>query len=73
MPRAKNPLIKVAGELQEYTLAEIKETARCKVDPVYFIQNYCRIQHPIRGAINFDLYDYQKDMIRAYHKKKSVV
>ena len=45
----------------------------CKTDPVYFIENYCRIQHPIRGAISFDLYDYQKDMIRAYHEKKSVV
>ena len=39
----------------------------------FFLKKYCLIQHPVRGAINFDLYDFQKDMIRAYHKKKSVV
>ena len=73
MPRAKNPLIKVAGDSEPYTVEQIRIFARCKTDPVYFIENYCRIQHPIRGAISFDLYDYQKDMIRAYHEKKSVV
>ena len=73
MPRAKNPLIKIAGEEHAYTAEEIQEFARCKVDPVYFIQNYCRIQHPVKGAISFDLYDYQIDMIRAYHQKKNVV
>ena len=73
MPRAKNPLIKVAGDTHEYTLEQVQEFARCKNDPVYFIQNYCRIQHPIRGAISFELYDYQIDMLRAYQHKKSVV
>ncbi len=73
MPRSKNPLIKVAGEEDALTLDQVREKARCAMDPVYFVQNYCQIQHPVRGAIRFDLYDYQVDMIRAYHEKKNVV
>ncbi len=71
--RAKNPLIRQANEQFEYNLEQVEEIRRCMVDPVYFVQNYCRIQHPVKGAINFDLYDYQVDMINAYHEKKSVV
>ena len=73
MPRAKNPFIKTAGEENEYTLEQFEELEKCSKDPVHFIQTYCRIQHPVRGAINFDLYDYQVEMIEAYLHKKSVV
>ena len=73
MARAKNPLIKKAHTPVEYTLDQVKELEKCADDPVYFIQNYCRIQHPVRGAIDFDLYDYQIDMIERYHSNRSVV
>lgn len=73
MARAKNPLIKKANTPVEITLEQVKELERCASDPVYFIQNYCRIQHPVRGAIPFELYDYQIEMLEAYHERKSVV
>lgn len=73
MARAKNPLIKKANAPTEYTLEQVQEFEKCAADPVYFIQNFCRIQHPVRGAIPFELYDYQIDMIRSFHEKKSVV
>lgn len=37
----------------------IKEYARCSQDAVYFMKKYCKIQHPIRGTIPFELYDFQ--------------
>jgi len=73
MRSLKNPLIKIANTEHDYTLEEIQELEKCTKDPVYFIQTYCQIQHPIRGAISFDLYDYQIEMIRAFHKRKSTV
>jgi hypothetical protein len=73
MPRQSNPFIKKAGARSEYTPEQIEEFRRCKQDPVYFIQNYCKIQHPVRGAISFDLYDYQINMIRAFHEKKNTI
>ena len=73
MGRARNPDIKRANQQHEYSLEQVAEMEKCRKDPVYFIQTYCRIQHPVRGAIPFELYDYQVDMLRAYQKHKSVV
>lgn len=42
----------------------IKEILKCGEDPIYFIENYCYIQHPTRGKILFKLYDYQKESIK---------
>ena len=68
MSRAtKDPSIKKAGAEDEFTVDHIRELVKCRADPVYFIKNYCRIQHPVRGAIDFDLYDYQIVMIENFH------
>lgn len=67
----KNPLIKKAGTVDEFTLEQIQELKRCSEDPVYFIKTYCRIQHPTRGAINFELYDYQEEMVNNFHQNRN--
>lgn len=45
---------------------KIYEIARCMVDPIYFIENYCYVVHPMRGRVLLKLYEYQKRMVRAY-------
>lgn len=50
----------------EYTPEQVRELKRCSEDPIYFIKKYARIQHPTRGAINFELYDYQEGMINDF-------
>lgn len=71
MSRAtKDPQIKRAGEQCEYTMEQVRELRRCQDDPIYFIKKYCRIQHPVRGAISFQLYDYQEEMIRNFHENR---
>ena len=44
------------------TLKEVikEEYKKCLVDPIYFMKKYVKIQHPIRGTVNFDLYDFQE-------------
>ncbi len=48
------------------TLKEIirEEYVRCAKDPVYFFKKYCYMQHPHRGKILFNLYDFQEDLMR---------
>lgn len=46
----------------------LKEIAKCGLDPVYFIKNYCKITHPDRGRILFDLYPFQENLIRNFTK-----
>ena len=45
----------------------VKELVRCGKDPQHFIDNYCKISHPLRGQIPFKTYDYQKDMLQSFN------
>lgn len=49
---------------------QIAEIMRCGRDPVYFIKNYTRISHPVRGIIPFDTYDFQDDCVNAFEKHR---
>jgi len=49
-----------------YTLSKkeiVAEILKCGKDPVYFVNNYARISHPIKGLIPFKTYDYQSDLL----------
>ena len=36
------------------------EYVKCALDPVYFMREYCYIQHPVKGKMKFDLYQFQE-------------
>jgi len=40
-----------------------QEYVKCAQDPAYFMKKYCMIQHPIRGKIPFELYDFQEKSV----------
>jgi len=66
----KNPYLKTANSEEEYTYEQIEELKKCYRDPVHFIKTYVRIVHPTKGTVKFELYDYQEDMIRAFHEER---
>ena len=37
-----------------------REYLKCAKNPSYFMTKYCTIQHPLKGKIKFDLYDFQR-------------
>lgn len=65
--------IKRANKELEYTPEQIMELKRCKNDPVYFITKYVKIQHPTKGSVPFELFDYQLEMIDAIHNNKDTI
>lgn len=65
-----NPGIKRTGEATEYTPEQVLELKKCAEDPVHFIKKYARIQHPVKGAVAFELYPYQERMVRAYKENR---
>lgn len=69
----KNPQIKKAFATDEYTPQMIQELARCQKDPVYFMKNYIKVQHPTKGVIKFDLYEYQERFVKCMHENRFVV
>lgn len=73
MPRRKNINLKSPNETHAYEFDQLQELERCSTDPLHFIPNYCYIQHPIKGLILFDLYDYQQEMIKLYMTERYTV
>ena len=45
----------------------VKELVKCGKDPQYFIDNYCKISHPLKGQIPFKTYDYQRDLLKDFN------
>jgi hypothetical protein len=37
-----------------------EEYKKCASDPVYFMRKYCKIQHPTKGKLRFELFPYQE-------------
>jgi hypothetical protein len=69
----KNPNVKKGASTLSLTPEETSEFKKCARNPIYFIENYIYIRHPVRGQTKFKLYDYQRDLINAYHNNKEVI
>lgn len=65
--------LKPANYKMEISREQQLEIARCVIDPIYFIENYCYVVHPTRGRLLLKLYEFQKRMIRAYIANDRVV
>ena len=68
-----NPLLKAANVQVEYDEDTISEYLKCKDDPTYFCNKYVKIVHVDYGLMNFDMYDYQEDMIDKFHNNRFVI
>lgn len=73
MPIITNEYVKAANSKSKYDSTKLKELVECAKDPLYFIENYVQIQHPIRGSIPFKPYPYQKRLINDFLNHKYVV
>jgi hypothetical protein len=63
-------LIKKAHTKEKFTEAQIKDLIACS-DPVdgylYFAQKFFYIQHPVKGKLLFEPFEYQKRLLQSYH------
>jgi hypothetical protein len=65
--------LKRAGVGVDWTPEMISEWIKCSQDPIYFAENYMKIIHVDRGLVNFEMYDFQKDMIRSMHDNRYTI
>ncbi len=65
-----NPNLKKVNTKQEFTEENIIEFVRCKNDPVYFTEKYIRIVNVDEGLVPFNMYKFQKKLIRNFHKHR---
>ena len=69
----KNPQLKRAYSEDEYTPQMIMELKKCQNDPVYFIRKYIKVQHPTKGTIPFDMFEYQERFVRCMETNRFVI
>ena len=65
-----NPNLKKAGTQIQFTKKQINEWVKCKQDPIYFSTNYIKIISLDEGLVPFDMYDFQKDILRDFHNHR---
>lgn len=49
---------------------QINEIIRCGKDPVYFMNRYLKIQHPLRGLIPFKTFPFQDDCVKDFNDNR---
>lgn len=57
-------------ELRDIIKSEYK---KCLEDPIYFARKYCWIQHPSRGRIRFDLWQFQEKVLKHFTLHKYII
>ena len=63
-------LIKKANKQETYTREQIEDFAKCADSthgPMYFLNNYFHIQHPVQGQLVYKPFDYQVKLLETYH------
>lgn len=59
-------LIKKGHTKDSYNNTQLSQLMLSTDDPIFFIENFVKIQHPIKGSIPFVMYDFQKEMVAAF-------
>ena len=66
-------LIKKANKKERFTEKQIEELRMCmdpETGPFYFVKNFFYIQHPVKGKLLFDPFEYQVRLIESYHNHR---
>ena len=63
-------LIKKANKQETYTNEQVEDLMKC-MDPdegyLYFARKFAFIQHPVKGKLLSDPYEYQLRLMHSYH------
>ena len=73
MAYTDNKLVKTAYSQQKFTEQDIEHLLKC-TDPVngphYFLDHFFYIQHPTKGKLQYEPFDYQRRLIDSYHQNR---
>jgi hypothetical protein len=63
-------LTKKSHTKEKFTEEQVQNLLLCS-DPkegyMYFVKNFFHIQHPVRGKVKFEPYEYQERLLHSYH------
>ena len=56
-----------------WTTDQVQEWMKCAQDPVYFVEKYVKIVNIDKGLVNFNLYDYQRNIVETAVEDRFVI
>lgn len=56
-----------------FTNKQLFELAQAIEDPLFFMRNFMKIQHPLKGALRFDPFPFQVRIIKAFHENRFTI
>jgi hypothetical protein len=66
-------LVKTAHSKQRFTEKDIEDLLKCQdmvTGAAYFLENCFFIQHPTKGKIQYQAFDYQKELLTSYNDNR---
>lgn len=66
-------LVKKANKKERFSEQQIDELTKCmdlENGPHFFMKNFFYIQHPVKGKLLFDPFDYQTRLVDSYHNNR---
>lgn len=67
-----NPLLKRVGVPVQYTQEQFDEYIKCRTDYIHFAK-YIKIITLDEGLVDFDMYDFQEEMMHTFHNNRFVI
>ena len=68
-----NPNLKKANVPVDFTQDQVQEYIKCSQDPIHFINTYMKIVTVDDGLVDFNLWDFQEDMVRKFIDDRFVI
>ena len=68
-----NPNLKKVNVPVDFEQGQVEEYIKCQNNPLYFIKTYMKIVTVDEGLIDFDLWDFQEDMIQEFCDSRFVI
>jgi hypothetical protein len=68
-----NPNLKKNGVILEYTEDQILDIIKSKEDMIHFFENHVKIISLDKGIINFEPYEYQKEILKGFRDNRFTI
>lgn len=70
MSKGEIEITKRPNAKSSYTEDSLTDLILCIEDPHYFMRKFVKIQHPMRGALPFEPYPFQEDLINGFFENR---
>ena len=65
--------LKPAGLKVTMNQEQLQELINCHKDPLWFMEHFMYIQHPVKGKMPFEAYIFQRELVRTYWQNRNTI